>query len=1409
MQVVVLAERGEREVDLAVLRPDAIVADLATALGISPTVYINGQPFAPAEALADVGLSCGSLIASTPQPSAQTAGVSVYVVGGLDAGRSLPLTPGRNMIGRSPQCRIVLGTPGVSREHCTLILNGTSAQVIDLASKVGTWLGGESVTDTRQINAEQLLEVGDNHLLIAVEPAGDDRPLGLDLTRDVTPAGVIAFNRPPRRHRIADESTVRPPEAPTQAANAPFNIAAILSPIAAAGVTAGVTGHAAYALMGLASPVMLVANLYETRHRGKRSMRRGVRQFEERLDALRQQLASRADADADILRDRAPHLVEVLRRAADPSERLWERRPGHDDFMAVSLGYSDISWVPPVETGYRELAPEVAEIIAGSATMCGVPVTADLRPGDAFGLVGDRRAVLAVVRALVCQSAVHQGPADLSIALLARPDTARDWDWIKWLPHTRDARGRGDQRLLATGGRPRNELAPDVAQVINAVSLRFSIPADKAGAQEISLLIIDDLDLFAGRGAPARALLKDGRRVTSIVIAPTRDQLPAACSVVLDVHGEGGAATLYRSRIGDEVENFLSAGISEHTARTCARSLARFEDPDLIVPGGSIPDECALLPLLGLTEAQPEDIARRWSAHPPGSNLSTPIGLTTDGVMNIDVVDNGPHALIGGTTGSGKSELLRSLIAGMASLAPPESLAFVLIDFKGGETFHDFGDLPHLAGMATDLDEHLAERALRCLDAELSRREQQRNALGIRDIRDQTERAAPADLRPMPRLVVVIDEFGEMAGRLPGLLDSLDSIARRGRTLGMHLILATQKPAGVVSSYVASNVDMKIALRVQGPEDSSEVIGIPDAAFILRSQPGRAMIRFAANRVSPVQTAFGGAPLRPPDMTAVETAHFVLGRTSRIPGPGSARIGPGETDIERLLSLISAASHGHRRPESVWLDPLPAVLPLAELPPVAPPHLAIGLIDDPEHQRQFPLAWNLDGGNLLIYGGVGTGKTHTLLTIAAALASAATPDRAHMFALDFGSGLLAQLERFPHTGAVIPAADIERQERLVTYLGAELSRRRALPSAERQNEPRIVLLIDNYGALAAAHGELFGQGLPDDLVRIYSDGPGVGIHTAVTADRVGAIPNAYASVTQQKVVLQLADPLDYTSVGLSARTRPTFTPGRGLLAPAGLELQVAAPSELEETGASAHDRPPETNAARRITALPTRLFHSALLAASGPAHCQSRPWLMPIGLTDATLEAATLPLYDGEHIVIAGPPRSGRSSVLTILALQLLGASGPAVRAIALRPSPLRDVPGIQVATTSKQALATLHETAATSPNTPVVLFIDDAELLGELDEELKQLIARRAPEHHLCIAARSDVLRVSYGHWTQEARKSRLGVLLRPDLDLDGALLSVQLPRKRRAADRPGLGYLAVNGEVTLAQFAAPDVDH
>ena len=297
------------------------------------------------------------------------------------------------------------------------------------------------------------------------------------------------------------------------------------------------------------------------------------------------------------------------------------------------------------------------------------------------------------------------------------------------------------------------------------------------------------------------------------------------------------------------------------------------------------------------------------------------VGESYDGPFGIDIRKDGPHALIAGTTGSGKSELLQTIVASLAVANRPDEMTFVLVDYKGGSAFADCVRLPHTVGMVTDLDPHQVERALASLSAELTRREHILAAAGAKDIEDYQRLVDERRARPLPRLVIVIDEFASMVRDLPDFVTGLVNIAQRGRSLGIHLILATQRPSGVVSADIRANTNLRIALRVTDPEESADVIGAPDAAFIAKSTPGRAYVRlghaslvpFQAGRVGGRRPGTGAAAIVRPWLAAVDWAS--LGRPEPVrPVMAARRSGdhgsedPGRTDPDAARACGSPAS---------------------------------------------------------------------------------------------------------------------------------------------------------------------------------------------------------------------------------------------------------------------------------------------------------------------------------------------------------------------------------------------------------------------------------------------------------------------------------------------------------------------
>ncbi|MBO0877116.1 MAG: hypothetical protein J2P19_27380, partial [Pseudonocardia sp.] len=472
---------------------------------------------------------------------------------------------------------------------------------------------------------------------------------------------------------------------------------------------------------------------------------------------------------------------EVADRARAPSARLWERRLHDPDFLHLSAGLGTVGWQPPLANTYGARPPEVTEVVANYSSLERAPVLVDLSNGGVVGIAGERGAALALARSLLCQAAVHHGPADMRVMVLTEPAQTAVWDWAKWLPHTRDGGAGGATRTLAGQAEQAEEL---LRGLLETGRKRRDRRFEEHREGPVLLMVVDAVGVTEGKNAPARAALRgEAGPVAGIVLAPSPERLPAMCTTVIEMLDAQGMANLTEPRLGQRVEELLVGGISVETARSCALALARFEDPEAVAPGSSLPSRVDLPSLFVEDVFDPETLAGQWRTDGQDPGLAAPIGVAEDGILTLDIVRDGPHGLVGGTTGSGKSELLRGLVAGLALRISPDYLNFVLIDYKGGSAFDECARLPHTVGLVTDLDAELGERALRCLEAELRYRERVLREAGADDLRAYLRQPAAART-PLPRLMVIIDEFATMAAELPEFMEALVGIAQRGRGLG-------------------------------------------------------------------------------------------------------------------------------------------------------------------------------------------------------------------------------------------------------------------------------------------------------------------------------------------------------------------------------------------------------------------------------------------------------------------------------------------------------------------------------------------------------------------------------------------------------------------------------------------------
>jgi S-DNA-T family DNA segregation ATPase FtsK/SpoIIIE len=1376
--------------------------------------------------------------------------VEVRVAGGPAAGPVHRLGLGRFELGGDPGCAVALADPAVPPRAATVEVR-PGGVTVEPAAAVALVLDGDPVHGAAPWPEGGVLAVGATLL-------GLHRPEPADASLTPTEDGGLAYNRPPRLlpPRRARRLTV--PREPRRGEGPRFALLAAVLPAVFGAAMAVLLRQPLYLAMALLGPLTVLASHVSEKRGGRKRHGTAMREYQEARRRHEAELERMRAADEAERRQAAPDPASLLLVATGPRRRLWERRADDPDALHLRVGAADL----PAAIQLDAPRDGGAEPPPPPPPARNVPVLLDLRELGVVGVAGERPPARGLARWLVAQAAVLHSPRDLEVVLLA-PDqaAAAGWGWLRWLPQARA--GDGQDCVVRVGTDP-DTVARRVAELAEEVARRRAEgtgPGGTAGQDPYVLVVLDGARAL--RRVPGMPqVLAEGPAVGVVAVCLDDDErlLPEECRTVASFLWDDPARLRLRGGGLDAAGDVLADQVAAAWCERVARALAPVRDVSRDDAGGMLPDSARLLDLLGMPDPDAEQVAAAWARN--GRGTAAPLGYGRDGPFELDLRRDGPHALVAGTTGAGKSELLQTLIASLALANRPEAMNFVLIDYKGGSAFKDCARLPHTVGMVTDLDGHLTQRALASLSAELKRREELLLRAGAKDIEDywaERRRRTPdppghPTLEALPRLVLVIDEFASLVAELPEFVTGLVGIAQRGRSLGVHLVLATQRPAGVVSADIRANTNLRIALRVTDASESTDVIDAPEAAGIARSTPGRCYVRAGASTLAAVQTARVGGrrPGARPGRSGPRVARVGWGDLGR-PLPARAAAEEDDdasTDLSVLVEAIAqaAARSGRGSGHSPWLPPLREGVPLAELPlapaegegrdgEVAP--LAFGLVDVPAEQRRRALAFDLaGGGHLLVAGSPRSGRSTALRSLAGAVAATASPADVHLYGLDCGGNALLPLVGLPHCGAVVGRDQPDRVDRLLGRLLAEVTRRQQLlaeqgasglaeqraAAAPPERLPWMVLLLDRWEGFVAAFEDYDLGRLVDAVLRLLREGPAVGLRAVVTSDASGLVGQV-STAFEERLLLRFADADDWSRAGVPAREVPgAMAPGRGLLPTAGglLEAQVglldpdpsgpAQVAALQRLARAAAGRPaavalPRAQRPLRVDALPPRVTAAEALDLDPELVPPSPLWAL-LGAGGDTLGPVGVDLLQtSPGFVVGGPPRSGRSTVLETMARSLTGGGVPVVL-VTPRRSPLRElaVPGV-LGVVGGDDDAELLAKLLDGVERHVVL-VDDAELL--LDTALDDLLGRlaraaRDADQAVVAAGTTADLSSQYRGFVVDLRRSRSGLLLSPQSQGDGDLLGVRLPRNM-AAGPLGRGLLVVNGAVTPVQAALPD---
>lgn len=986
----------------------------------------------------------------------------------------------------------------------------------------------------------------------------------------------------------------------------------------------------------LAFPVMMLGSLVVTAVAG-RSRRRNVGIDADRIDylgylsGLRQSVTEIAVVQRHALNREHPDPDVLWTLIGSP--RMWERRATDANFCCVRVGVGTQPLaarlvIPEVQRSDPVTVSALRHFVDAYSTIADVPIAIPLHENPTAVFDGDLEQVRGLLRAMICQLAVLHAPSELLIAGVVSDRNRAFWDWLKWLPHNQH---------------------PSATDASGSVRLVYPTRAEAqcalVGARPRHMVVITDLD---ERAAPA----------------------PEVAGVtILEVGARCDGAPLMIKRGGDAQRLVCPDQMDTVDALVCARRLAAYGIGETDAVSGS--DRCVdWSDLIGIGEVDNFDLTALWRRQHHDDRLCVPIGTTVDGApLQLDIKEPaesgmGPHGLCIGATGSGKSELLRTVALGMMTRNSPEVLNLLLIDFKGGATFLDLARAPHVAAVITNLSDEapLVARMRDALAGEMNRRQQLLRVAGnfVSVAAYESARRGGAPLSALPTLFIIVDEFSELLSQHPDFADMFVAIGRLGRSLGMHLLLASQRLDEGRLRGLEAHLSYRVCLKTLSVSESRTVLGTLDA-YELPNTPGAGFLRSGTGDPIGFRAAFVSGPLRTRARVSAASKSSVHMFTTYATGEVTVASAdkPGTELARTVLHTVLDRLSGQGPPaHQVWL-PLLGAAPaletlLRDIEPVSPLIVPVGIVDRPFEQCRTPLMVDLSAaaGNVAVVGAPQSGKSTALRTLIAALAATHGPDQVQFYCLDFGGGALVSVSALPHVGAVAGRAEPQLVWRIVAEMESVVRDRETIfrdlgidsiaryRQLRRATDPfgEVILVIDGWAALRHDF-----EGLEEPITALAVQGLSFGMHVVLSASRWAEIRPSLKDQIGTRIELRLGDPADSELDRKRAQQVPRDRPGHGL-SHDGMHMVIAL-SQL-----NGGDLPPGGAVAPPIPLLPMQVDYGTVLHRADD-ELSSR---ILLGLEERRLQPVAVDIENHPYLLVLGDNECGKTATLRILCREIV-----------------------------------------------------------------------------------------------------------------------------------------------------------
>lgn len=911
--------------------------------------------------------------------------------------------------------------------------------------------------------------------------------------------------------------------------------------------------------MGL-GVITSILSIIDKKKRYKKQCEERKLTYNNYIENKTQEIVTARYDELQCLRDTYYSTEQDLKHIETFSSRLFDRIPQDEDFMDVYLGVGETKAKRHIE--YRmqeklELGDELCDIPANMyeqyKNIKDAPVVVKLKDANAIGVVGEFSRLYEMMKIMLVDIISRQYYGDVKIYLLIDDDQEK-YDWIRLLPHIFSISA---QRNIVCDTESKTSIFESLYKELNERS------REKV---QTGFNIVFVLDEHGIKSHPISKYIENASELNTVFVffEEKFDLLPLYCSRVINILDEK-EAELFESINKSNIQKFKYTRVSDKQIRNAVEKLAPVFCEEISL-ASSLRKKISLFELLGIYGVNDLNLLERWSSSKIYDSIAVPIGVNVkDEIVYLDLHEkyHGPHGLVAGTTGSGKSEILQTYILSAATLFTPYEIGFVIIDFKGGGMVNQFKDLPHLMGAITNIDGKAIDRSLKSIKAELLKRQNLFAEAEVNHIDKYIKAYKEGRVKTaLPHLVIIVDEFAELKAEQPEFMKELISAARIGRSLGVHLILATQKPAGQVNEQIWSNSKFKLCLKVQTQEDSNEVLKSPLAAEI--REPGRAYLQVGNNEIFELfQSGFSGCyennddkDLKSFDICALD----FKGNRKVIYQQRPKKNTHSRTQLEAVVEYV------HDYCEKIDLKKLPEIC----LPPLEDTiaydilehgcgkdincSVSIGIYDNPDCQVQEKAIIDLANSNTLIIGSSQYGKTNLLETIIRNLAETYSPKEVNMYIIDFASMVLKNFESLLHVGGVVCPSDDEKLKNLFKYLYNEIASRREIllsagvssfnsyKEAGYKDLPQIVVLIDNFTALK----ELYLQD-NDMLLNLCREGNSVGITFVISNMQTTGLGYKYMSNFANRIALFCNETSEYSNLYGPCKLKPDEIPGRCLI----------------------------------------------------------------------------------------------------------------------------------------------------------------------------------------------------------------------------------------------------------------------